>query len=168
MEVSTVLLYVLAGVAGTIVVTACVFLVWRAVGIYLIRRAGPRRLTASRHVLWRDPGDVASRDLTGGPGGPDGVPRPPFTFIEEHGSGSQPCVSVTDARGRRWRVKWGDEVRSENLAVRLAWAIGYFAEVTYYVAEGRIEGAKELQRTRECIADDGANVVWCTATNGPA
>ena len=155
MDIPRLLLYALIAVAGTALGTACVFLVWRAVGIYLIRRAGPRRLRSSRHVLWRDPGDVASRDLAGGPGGPDGAPRPPFRFLEERQSGSQPCVSVTDSRGRRWRVKWGEEVRSENLAVRLAWAIGYFAEVTYYVHQGTIEGASELTRTRTCIDERG-------------
>jgi hypothetical protein len=40
----------------------------------------------------------------------------------------------------KWRIKWGDEVNAEALATRLAWAAGYFAEVTYFAAEGRIEG----------------------------
>jgi hypothetical protein len=60
-------------------------------------------------------------------------------------------VSVIDLQGRRWRVKWGDEVRSENFAVRFAWACGYFAGTTYFVASGRIEGAKDLTRARDCI-----------------
>ena len=91
--------------------------------------------------------------MSNGPGGPDGAPAPPFRFLEEHSSGSQPCISVSDAHGRRWRVKWGDEVRSENFAVRLAWACGYFAETTYFVAEGGSTGADNLQRARTCIAE---------------
>ena len=79
------------------------------------------------------PATVESLDLAGGPGGRDGAPAPPFTFIKEHSAGSQPCVSVDDARGRRWRVKWGHEVQPETFAVRLAWACGYFAEVTHFV-----------------------------------
>jgi hypothetical protein len=126
-------------------------LLWLAIGAYRIRRAGPRPLSATRHVIWRDPGDVARLDLIDGPGGRDGAPAPPFTFIEEHLSGSQPCVSVRDGRARRWRVKWGDEVRAENFAVRLVWACGYFAETTYFVAAGRIDGVRELQRARDCI-----------------
>ena len=55
-----------------------------------------------------------------------------------------PCVSVRDARGRTWRVKWGDEVQVETLATRLAWAAGYFVETTYFVREGAIDGASEL------------------------
>ena len=75
---------------------------------------------------------------------------PPFTFLEEHLTGSQPCVSVRDARGRTWRVKWGHEVQVETLATRLAWAAGYFVETTYYVRAGahrRIAGT--LQRAAQ-------------------
>jgi hypothetical protein len=151
---STVLWYGLFGVVGTIVITIAVRLMWLAAGAYRIRRAGPRRLWATRHVLWRDPGRVERLDLSSGPGGPDGAPRPPFTFLEEHLSGSQPCVSVRDARQRTWRVKWGDEVRAENFAVRLAWACGYFAEITYYVAAGTITGARDLKRAGSCIGAD--------------
>jgi hypothetical protein len=150
------LLYLALAAGGTIAAAAGVRLAWHAIGLYRIRRAGPRRLRASRHVIWRDPGDVARLDMTSGPGGPDGAPVPPFRFVEEHQSGSQPCVAVKDARHRLWRVKWGDEVRSENVAVRLAWACGYFAEVTYFVPSGTIEGATDLQRARHCISGDSA------------
>ena len=124
---------------------------WRGLGIYLVRRAGPRPLHASRHRIWRDPGDVEALDLTGGPGGRDGAPASPFTFIKEHSSGSQPCISVRDSRGRCWRVKWGHEVQPETFAVRLAWACGYFAEETYFVASGTVERATGLQRAGKCI-----------------
>lgn len=154
MTATSLLLYVLIGIAGVAVGAAAVHLVWRAAGLYLIHRAGPRKLRAATHVLWRDPGRVESRDLKVGPGGEGGAPQPPFRFAEEHLSGSQPCVSVVDARGRKWRVKWGEEVRSENFAVRLVWAVGYFAETTYYLAAGEIEGAADLQRATACIGAD--------------
>ena len=154
MEPSKILLYAAAAIVGTIATAACIRLIWLAIGAYKINRAGPRRLRASHHVIWRDPGDVDRLDIANGPGGPDGAPQPPFRFIEEHSNGSQPCVSVDDARGRRWRVKWGNEVRSENFAVRLAWACGYFAETTYFVEEGSIAGARDLQRARTCIGED--------------
>lgn len=120
MELSKTLLYALIAIAGTLVTAACVRLIWLAIGAYRINRAGPRRLLASRHVLWRDPGDLSRLDVVNGPGGPDGAPAAPFHFIQEHASGSQPCLSVHDARSRRSRVKWGDEVRAENFAGRLA------------------------------------------------
>ena len=63
-------------------------------------------------------------------------------------------MSVTDARGRRWRAKWGEEVNSETFAVRLAWACGYFAETTYFLPEGTIEGATELQRASTCLDEN--------------
>jgi len=151
MEVLKILLYTAIAIVGTVVVAACVRLVWLAVGAYKINRAGPRRLRTASHVIWHDPPRVESLDIINGPGGPDGAPAPPFRFLEEHTTGSQPCVSIRDARSRRWRVKWGNEVRSENFAVRLAWACGYFVETTYFVAKGEIEGASDLQRARACI-----------------
>src|SRR5688572_6119147 len=154
MNVATILLYAVGVVARALVVAAVLQVTWLALGAYRIRRAGPRPLSATQHTIWRDPGSVAALNLAEGPGGAGGAPVAPFTFVEEHLTGSQPCVSVTDAAGRRWRVKWGDEVRSENFAVRLAWACGYFAETTYFLPSGRIEGAADLQRAKNCIGDD--------------
>jgi hypothetical protein len=152
---STILIILLALAAAAVVITACVRIIWRVTGMYRIRRAGPRRLRATRHVLWRDPGRVEDRDLAAGPGGPGNEPHPPFTFVEEHSSGTHPSVSVRDARGRRWRIKWGPEARPEAFAVRIAWALGYFAEVTHYVPSGTIDGARDLQRASECIGAAG-------------
>ncbi len=145
------LLWIGIAAAGVFLGNATLRLVWRARGHWKIRQAGPRRLLASRHRLWRDPGTPTLDDLRFGPGGRDHVPKPPFRFIEEHLAGTQPCVSVTDANGRLWRVKWGSEVRPEAFAVRLAHALGYFAEVTHYLADGTIDGAKDLTRARDCI-----------------
>jgi hypothetical protein len=100
------------GVGARIAIAA----LWRGIGVYRLRKAGPRRLRARHHVVWRDPGPIAARDLRYGPGGAAYVPVAPFTFVEEHTAGSQPCVSVVDARGRRWRVKWGHEARVETFA----------------------------------------------------
>ena len=124
---------------------------WRAKGSYKLWRAGPRPLFGLRHRLWRDPGEVERLDTTSGPGGPSLKPIAPFTFIEEHLLGSQPCLSVRDANGRRWRVKWGHEVQPETFAVRLAWACGYFAEITHYVASGTIARTGVLTRTAGCV-----------------
>ena len=146
-----VILYVFLAAAGVFVAWTVLHGYRRGLGAYLVHRAGPRPLRASRHRIWRDPGAVESLDLAGGPGGRDGAPAPPFTFTEEHSAGSQPCISVVDARGRRWRVKWGHEAQPETFAVRLAWACGYFAEETYFVASGTVEQAASLQRAGECI-----------------
>jgi hypothetical protein len=150
-------LWYLAVAAASIVgVIVLVHVVWRVHGMWRIRRAGPRRLYAVRHRIWREPSSSDLRDLRYGPGGADGVPEPPFAFVEEHFAGSQPCVAVRDARGRLWRVKWGHEAKPESFAVRLAWALGYFAEVTHYVPRGVIEGAMNLQRAGSCLDAAGA------------
>jgi hypothetical protein len=146
---------VVGGIAARIAIGA----LWRGVGAYRVRKAGPRRLRARHHVLWRDPGPIAQRDLRYGPGGAAYVPVAPFTFVEEHATGSQPCVSVIDARGRRWRVKWGHEARVEAFAVRFAWACGYFAEVTHFVSCGAIDGVPALQRAAGCVELPGGRFV---------
>ena len=135
--------YVLLAVAGAIAVVAAVHLLWRLDGIRRIRRAGPRLLLATRHRIWREPTLADLSDLRFGPGGAEGVPQPPFQFVTEHFTGSQPCVAVRDAAGRLWRVKWGYEAKPESFAVRFAWALGYFAEVTHFVPSGAIAEAVE-------------------------
>jgi hypothetical protein len=148
--------YVLLAAGGAIAVVAAVHLLWRLDGIRRIRRAGPRLLQAARHRIWREPTLADLTDLRFGPGGAEGAPQPPFQFVTEHFTGSQPCVAVRDAADRLWRVKWGHEAKPEAFAVRLAWALGYFAEVTHFVPSGAIAHAVDLQRARDCIGDAGA------------
>jgi hypothetical protein len=106
-------------------------------------------------VLWRDPGRIAARDLFWGAGSAAAAPRGPFTFVEEDLSGHNPKVSVRDAAGRQWDVKFGEEIHSEVAANRIVWALGYFVEAQYYVPSGLIRGAASLGRAREHIAADG-------------
>ena len=141
-----------AAIAGTYVLLK---IFWRVRSHYRVVRAGPRPLGAARHRIWKDPGAVEKLRLDVGPGGRHQMPTPPYRFLEEHATGTQPCVSVRDANGRRWRVKWGQEVRCETFAVRIAWACGYFAEVTHFVASGTIEGAGELARAAGSLEPDG-------------
>ena len=146
----------LALVAAVIVGgVVAVRLTWRLHGRWKIYRAGPRRLWATRHRIWREPTAEDAADLRFGPGGAGSVPVPPFRFVEEHLAGSQPCVAVRDGQDRLWRVKWGHEARPESFAVRFAWACGYFAEVTHYVRSGVVEGAADLTRARSCLEEDG-------------
>jgi hypothetical protein len=151
MSLESTLLWSLIVIAGIVTGSYIVHGVWKTLGAWRIRQAGPRPLTSVQHVLWRNPGHVAGLDLAAGPGGPEGRPAAPFRFLEEHLGGSQPCISVTDSLGRRWRAKWGAEVNSETFAVRIAWACGYFAETTYFVPEGTIAGAEGLQRAQACL-----------------
>lgn len=112
-------------------------------------------LAAAEPVFWRDPGPAASLDMAGGPGGRAKSPQAPFTFLEEEAGGTSPKVTVRDARGREWIVKFGEEVKAENFASRIVWAAGYFAEPTYFVREGVIAGAKSLGRAKAFIDEAG-------------
>lgn len=105
--------------------------------------------------LWHDPGPGEKRDLRYGPGGRGLQPAPPFRFIEENMSGSSPKVKVRDARGRLWQVKFGSEAGADVFASRLAWALGYYADTSYFVPEGQILGVGNLQRARSAINKDG-------------
>jgi hypothetical protein len=102
---------------------------------------------------------VEALSLMHGPGGADHAPASPFTVLEEPGTGSQPCLSVRDGRGRRWRIKWGHEARVEAFAVRFAWAVGYFAEITHFVPSGVIDGVPALGRARSCVEADGGSFI---------
>src|SRR4051812_24839961 len=99
---------------------------WRLRSEITRRNAGEAPLQSSRELIWTHPGSLSAADLEAGPCGRGHEPAPPFHFVEEHDTGSQPCVSVRDASGRTWRVKWGQEVHTEVFGTRLAWALGYF------------------------------------------
>ena len=106
--------------------------------------------------LWEDPRPVAARDLRWGPGSPERAPRPPFTFVEEPSSGTQPKVVVTDAAGVTWDVKFGPEAHAEVAASRIVWALGYFVDEVYFVAGGVIGGVEDLGRAGEAVSPAGA------------
>jgi hypothetical protein len=106
-------------------------------------------------VLWVDPGDFSSRNLQYGPGSADLAPAPPFTFVEEDKSGTQPKFTVKDKRGTEWNVKLGIEAQSETAATRLVWAAGYFAEEAYYLREARIDNLVTLTRKTDEIRPGG-------------
>src|SRR5215216_197028 len=104
-----------------------------------IKMAGPP-------VLWRDPGDLASRDLRYGPGAAELAPKPPFVFLEEDKHGESPELKVRDAKGVVWSVKLGPEAQAETVATRLVWAVGYFAEEAYYFDRVQVENLPRLSR----------------------
>ena len=106
-------------------------------------------------ALWREPTDIAARNLFYGPGGEQGQPKGKFTFDGEDLNGSNPKFYVKDERGRRWTVKLGTEARPETAAARLLWAVGYFADADYYLPELRVENMKRLSRGQEFVSPDG-------------
>src|SRR5579864_207706 len=88
--------------------------------------------SARSGILWRNPGDVAARDLFYGSGGKQGRPRGSvFTFEKEDMNGSNPKFDVRAEDGTKWKLKLGSEARPETAATRLVWAGGYFTQDDY-------------------------------------
>ena len=106
-------------------------------------------------VLWRDPADIASRNLLYGPGGQEHAPTGKFKFVAEGKEGATAKFDVVDEQGVTWRVKVGPEARAETAASRLLWAVGYFADEDYYVPELRVEGMQKLSRGQKFVSADG-------------
>ncbi len=82
-------------------------------------------------------------------------PKPPYTFLREDPSGTQPKLFLRDAGGATWNVKFGFEVHNESFCWRILEACGYFAEPSFYVAEGQINGYRPLRRATPSIQPDG-------------
>jgi len=106
-------------------------------------------------VLWHDPGDVSSWDFGGAAGTQVRPPQPPFTFVREDLSGTQPKVFVRDATGTIWNVKFGYETKGESFCWRVVRACGYYAEPSYFVAEGQVQGLQPLKRGGDWISAGG-------------
>jgi hypothetical protein len=107
------------------------------------------------YVLWHDPGAVETLDFRYGIGGAELAPKPPFRFVDEDATGTTPKIKVKDANGHSWVVKFGEEASPDTFCTRLAWAVGYYVEPTYYVEDGVIEGAQRLTRARKNVDANG-------------
>src|SRR5690242_4555229 len=106
-------------------------------------------------VLWREPENIASRDLFYGPGGEQHVPHGAFTFDKEDMAGTNPKFDVVDDDGVKWRVKMGPEARPETAASRLLWAVGYFANEDYFMAALHVGNMPRLRRGRNLVTPPG-------------
>jgi hypothetical protein len=93
-------------------------------------------------VLWRDPGDISSRDLLAGPGGEEMKPDiSNLTFLEEDNTGFSYGMRVRDGAGKTWVVKLGKEAQPETAASRLIWSVGYASEIHYLFPCIQVKGA---------------------------
>jgi hypothetical protein len=106
-------------------------------------------------VLWSEPKPKSVADWIWGPGGEIRAPRPPFHFVKESLSGTNPKIEVTDAADVRWVVKFGGEVHSETFAARILDAAGYMATPVYFVPEGVVSGVHGLKRANPFVSRDG-------------
>jgi len=107
-------------------------------------------------ILWREPNDIASRDLFLGPGGEEKKPNlSNVTFIAESPGGYSVKYQVRDGSGRKWVVKVGNEARPETTAMRLLWAVGYVTEINYLVPCVHIAGAPKPKKNVPRCEGDG-------------
>jgi hypothetical protein len=108
-------------------------------------------------VLWRDPGDIAARNLFYGPGGKDHEPKPQgtFTFDQEDMNGTNPKFDVVDQDGVRWKVKLGPEAKPETVASRFVWVTGYFANEEYFMPVLHVQKMQRLHRGKSLVSGDG-------------
>ena len=139
--------------------TALLLLLALSVPIAAQKQAKPEKEKAANlpAVIWRDPGDVATLNLTYGAGGKEHAPNPNgrFTFLKEDLKQHSPKFDVEDEQGRRWRVKLGQEPQAETAANRLLWVAGYFVDEDYYLAELKVTGLPKLHRGQSFVSADG-------------
>lgn len=102
-------------------------------------RKSPR---APLEQLWRDPGNIAAKDLRFGRGGKALLPDPgvEYSFKASDVTGYSPGYDVVDPAGRKWDVKTSDEGQTEVIVSRLLWAVGYHQPVVYFVPEWKMKG----------------------------
>lgn len=118
------------------------------------KKVNASRDAAAQAILWRQPGNIRSRNLYYGPGSAELAPVGPFSFVEEDKGGESPKFVVRDVRGDEWTVKLGPEAQAETVSTRLVWAVGYFAEEAYYFDEVRIHRLPRLSRGQDYVSGD--------------
>jgi hypothetical protein len=132
--------------------TAALFIIGCTVPFAAAAKA--KQHAAADSIIWQAPRDAV--DLAYGPTGIGGAPRPPFRLEHEDLSGTTAKLTVKDAAGRTWSVKFGPEAHASPFSAHFAAACGYIVETEYYVARGRITHVHNLQRAAEFIGPGGA------------
>ncbi len=124
-----------------------------AIAMLLLAMPALAQNAAGTAVIWEDRGDAAALDLSTGPGGKDREPGTEFTFVKESDSGTSPKFDVRDERGVAWKVKLGEEAKTETAAARLLWAAGYIVDEDYYRPTLRVAGLTRLARGRDFVTN---------------
>ncbi len=138
-------------VARTLLAFATIFILSLSTPALAVQKEKKKKkqMPSGTPVLWREPADIASRDLFLGPGGEAWKPDlSRVTFIEEEKGGYSKKYRVRDGSGRVWVAKLGKEAQSETAAVRLVWAVGYVTEINYLVPRLTIEGKGTFENVR--------------------
>src|SRR2546423_7087099 len=107
-------------------------------------------------VLWKEPTDIASRDLFNGPGGE--AMKPDLSQVIWDGdetTGYSVKWRVRDASGKKWVVKLGHEARPETASERLVWAAGYVTDGNYLVPCVQIVNAPKPPKNKSVERCEG-------------
>lgn len=130
--------------------TLCVF--WLTSTASARDHGGDFAVQPAAPVLWRDPDNIASRNLLYGSGGEKNQPQPPVKFLKEDTQGTNPKFDVRDQNDKKWKVKLGVEARPETVATRLLWAVGYFTDDDYFIPDLKISNLPDhLQRGQNFV-----------------
>jgi hypothetical protein len=109
----------------------------------------PKEMPRGTPILWQAPVDISSRNLYLGPGGNRLKPDlRHIKFIKEEKGGYSKKFRISDASGREWVAKVGNEAQAESAAVRLLWAAGYETEVNYLIPHLTIPGKGSIENVR--------------------
>jgi hypothetical protein len=109
-------------------------------------------------VLWKDPGDISTRNLLLGAGGEEMKPDiSNVTFVKDEVGGYSAGFRVRDGAGNTWVAKLGKESQPETAASRFVWAAGYVSEIHYLFPCVQIKGAPD-KNVERCEGKGFANV----------
>src|SRR5947209_941144 len=135
---------------GALILIAVALLLSVAIQGQQSKKSHPKPIpNDAKPVLWREPTDIASRDLFLGPGGEAMKPDlSKVTFIADETRSYSKKYRVRDGAGNEWVVKLGTEAQSETAATRLLWAAGYFVDITYLAPHVDIEGKGSFDNAR--------------------
>ena len=116
----------------------------------------PSKTAALGPTIWRDPGDIKSKNLFNGPGGEADKPQLPVKFVQEDKKGHNAKFDVEDANGQKWKAKLGIEAQPETVASRLLWAVGYYTNENYFIPDMQVDGLPaHLSRGQEAVTSPG-------------
>jgi len=104
--------------------------------------AAQTAVVAPLSELWVEP--EPGRDLFSGPGGAKLAPNPSVTYkvIKIKEGGFSEGYTVLDPEQRQWSIKLYPEARTEVVASRIAWALGYHQPPAYTLEQWLADGAQ--------------------------
>jgi hypothetical protein len=145
-------------------VSACCIVILLACCVAACRNRAPQAQPSSEAAvnkpvrpggLRQDPGKIETLNLFYGPGGKEHQPSGTFRFVKEDHEGTSPKFEIEDEQGVHWKVKLGEETKSETAATRLLWAAGYFTDEDYFMPELRVGKLPKLERGRQFVSKGG-------------